>query len=133
MESKVYHFPVQIYYEDTDHSGVVYHANYLKYFERAREEVIGSEKLAAMWNEEKKGFAVYKLDVQYNEGAEFGDLLDIRTSFKKDGDYRVVWRQEAWRKDGKKAAVAANIELVCVSRDKKLLKIPELDLFVRTH
>ena len=129
MESEVYHFPVQIYYEDTDHSGVVYHANYLKYFERAREEVIGSDKLAAMWNDEKIGFAVYKLDLQYNEGAEFGDLLDIRTSFKKEGAYRVVWRQEAWKQDGKRAAVAGNIQLVCVTSDKKLLKIPKLDLF----
>jgi len=66
------------------------------------------------------GFAVYKLDLQYNEGAVFGDVLDIRTSFKKQGDYRVCWRQEAWRKNGKKAAVTANIKLVCVSQDKKL-------------
>ena len=44
--SQVYHFPVQIYYEDTDHSGVVYHPNFLKYFERAREHVIDSERLA---------------------------------------------------------------------------------------
>ena len=34
---------IQIYYEDTDHSGVVYHANYLKYFERAREHMLGVE------------------------------------------------------------------------------------------
>ncbi len=126
MGSNIYHFPIQIYYEDTDHSGVVYHANYLKYFERAREAVIGVKKLTAMWKDEKIGFAVYKLDLHYNEGAEFGDILDIRSSFEKEGDFRVVWRQEAWRENGKKAAVAANIQLVCVSSDKKLLKIPDL-------
>ncbi|MBT6176177.1 MAG: thioesterase, partial [Deltaproteobacteria bacterium] len=43
--------PVQIYYEDTDLSGVVYHANYLKYFERAREHLIGPTELARLYNE----------------------------------------------------------------------------------
>ena len=39
----IYQFEVQVYYEDTDHSGVVYHANYLKYFERAREDMLESQ------------------------------------------------------------------------------------------
>ncbi|MCJ8271229.1 MAG: thioesterase, partial [Psychrosphaera sp.] len=43
--SKIHHHPVQIYYEDTDHSGVVYHPNFLKYYERAREHVIDSNLL----------------------------------------------------------------------------------------
>ena len=42
MESaRTFSLPIRIYYEDTDHSGVVYHPNFLKYFERAREEVLG--------------------------------------------------------------------------------------------
>ena len=45
MENQEYHFEVEIYYEDTDHSGWVYHPNYLKYFERAREHSLGREKL----------------------------------------------------------------------------------------
>lgn len=45
-------FKVQVYYEDTDHSGVVYHADYLKYFERARESVIGP---VALWKEKGPG------------------------------------------------------------------------------
>ena len=61
--SQIYHHPVQIYYEDTDHSGVVYHPNFLKYFERAREHVLGSDKLATLWNEHGLGFAVYKANM----------------------------------------------------------------------
>lgn len=126
MEQKQYHFPVQIYYEDTDHSGVVYHANYLKYFERAREHVIGSDILSRLWEEEEIGFAVYKADMGFFEGAQFGDLLDIRTRFKKDGDYKIIWHQEAWRPGGGKAAVTAVIELVCLDRNKRLRPIPSL-------
>ena len=51
MSNKTYHHAVQIYYEDTDHSGVVYHPNFLKYFERAREHVIDSQRLNRLWNE----------------------------------------------------------------------------------
>ena len=68
MEDKIFHHPVQIYYEDTDHSGVVYHPNFLKYFERAREHVIGSDQLAMLWDVHGLGFAVYKSNVTYQEG-----------------------------------------------------------------
>ena len=50
--------PVQIYYEDTDLSGVVYHANYLKYFERAREHLLGPTELARLYNEDGIGVVV---------------------------------------------------------------------------
>ena len=47
---------VQIYYEDTDHSGAVYHANYLKYFERAREHLLGTDELVRLWDVDGIGF-----------------------------------------------------------------------------
>ncbi len=124
MSSQVYHLPVQIYYEDTDHSGVVYHANYLKYFERSREHVIGKQILVDLWKKEGLGFAVYKADITYSEGAEFGDVLDIRSSYRIDGKYRIIWQHEAWREGGKKPAVSCELHLVCLDRDKKLVSIP---------
>ena len=122
--SKESRFPVQIFYEDTDHSGLVYHANYLKYFERAREWVIGIETLKQLWYQRGLGFAVYKLEMTYYEGAQFGDTVDIRTRFELDGNYKIIWHQEAWRPNGKKAAVIARIELVCIDNNKKLQPIP---------
>ncbi len=124
MSSQVYHLPVQIYYEDTDHSGVVYHANYLKYFERSREHVIGKQILVDLWKKEGLGFAVYKADITYSEGAEFGDVLDIRSSYRIDGKYRIIWQHEAWREGGKKPAVSCELHLVCMDKDKKLVPIP---------
>ncbi len=128
MTTKTYHHPVQVYYEDTDHSGVVYHANYLKYFERAREGVIGPAALVALWKEKGLGFAVYKADIQFLDGAEFGDTLDIVSTVRKDSDYRLVWQQEAWRPAASKAAVRAEIHLVCVDREKNLKPIPDVGI-----
>jgi len=122
-----HHFEAQVYYEDTDHSGVVYHANYLKYFERAREDIIGVPALARMWHEDGIGFAVYKTSIKYHDGAVFGDLLDIRTTWEKDGPYRVVFSHEAWRPGGTKPAVTCSLELVCLGPGKKLIPIPELE------
>ena len=126
MEKKTYHLPAQVFYEDTDHSGVVYHANYLKYFERAREAVIGVDELVRLWKEDGLGFAVYKADLTYSEGAEFGDRLDIRTTYERESDYRIIWHQEAWRPGGTKPAVSAVIHLVCLDRDKRLKPIPAI-------
>ncbi|NQU63058.1 MAG: thioesterase family protein [SAR324 cluster bacterium] len=122
--SRVHHFPVQIYYEDTDHSGVVYHANYLKFFERAREHVIGSDQLVRLWKEQGLGYVVFKADLTYSEGVEFGEILDIRTTYRIDGKYRLIWRHEAWREGGQKAAVSCDLQLVCVDADKQLKPLP---------
>ena len=123
--SKIYHHAVQIYYEDTDHSGVVYHPNFLKYFERAREHVIDSDKLATLWQEKGLGFAVYKANLTFQDGVEFAEICDVRTSYQFDGKYKTLWRQELWRPNANKAAVIGDIEMVCLDKQKRLQPIPE--------
>ncbi len=123
--SKIFHHPVQIYYEDTDHSGVVYHPNFLKYFERAREHVIDSDKLAKLWAEQGLGFAVYKANLTFQDGVEFAEVCDIRSSYQFDGKYKSLWRQELWRPNANRAAVIADIEMVCLDKEKRLQPIPE--------
>lgn len=123
--SQIFHHPVQIYYEDTDHSGVVYHPNFLKYFERAREHVIDSDKLAKLWADKGLGFAVYKANLTFQDGVEFAEVCDVRTSYQFDGKYKTLWRQELWRPNASKAAVIADIEMVCLDKEKRLQPIPE--------
>ncbi|MFV7769464.1 thioesterase family protein [Shewanella marisflavi] len=118
--SATFHFPVQIYYEDTDFSGVVYHPNFLKYFERAREHVIGADNLAQLWHQEGLGFAVYRSDMLCHEGVEFADIIDVRTRFYFESKYRTIWQQEIWRPNGKKPAVTAHIEMVCMNKARQL-------------
>jgi acyl-CoA thioester hydrolase len=122
---KTYHHPVQIYYEDTDHSGVVYHPNFLKYFERAREHVIDSNLLDKLWRENGIGFAVYKANMTFQDGVEFAEICDIRTSYQIDGKYKTLWRQEVWRPGATKAAVIGDIEMVCLDKKKRLQPLPE--------
>ena len=73
-------WPVRVYYEDTDSSGVVYYANYLKFMERARTEwlrALGFE-LAALGREQRLVLVVTRLAVDYRKPARLGDLLAVR-------------------------------------------------------
>lgn len=117
--------PVQIYYEDTDHSGVVYHANYLRYFERAREHFLGVEPLVRMWEDQGIGFVVYKCTMQFKKGAVFGDHLEIRSTARLESEYRVLFDQSVWRADVPTAMVEATIEMVALNRANQLVKIPD--------
>lgn len=119
--SKVFRHDVQIYYEDTDLSGVVYHANYLRYFERAREHIIGARRLVQLL-EEGVGFVVYKVQMTFKEGARLGDVIEIRSEYDRQSDYRVVFRQSVWR--GEKRLVDGEIEMVCVDPAGKLVPLP---------
>lgn len=116
--------PVQIYYEDTDHSGVVYHANYLKYFERAREHLLGVDALVRLYRDTGIGFVVYKCELTFKEGAVFGDALQIRTTVKAESAYRAVFDQQVWRPNGRTALVEGLVQLVCVNREKQLVALP---------
>lgn len=116
--------PVQIYYEDTDHSGVVYHANYLRYFERAREHLLGVPELVRLWKEDGVGFVVYQANMKFREGAVFGDSLEIRTVVRRASDYRLVFQQDVWRPGGAKAMVEGEVHLCCVDRQQRLIALP---------
>ncbi|MEL6344833.1 MAG: YbgC/FadM family acyl-CoA thioesterase [Myxococcota bacterium] len=115
---------VQIYYEDTDFSGVVYHANYLKFFERAREHMIGVESLVRLYEEQGIGFVVYKANMTFREGARFGDNIEIRSTVSLKSAYRAIFKQDVWRDDSARPLVEGEVHLACVDRDNKLVPLP---------
>ncbi|MBK7582992.1 MAG: YbgC/FadM family acyl-CoA thioesterase [Myxococcales bacterium] len=117
--------PVQIYYEDTDHSGAVYHANYLKYFERAREHMLGPKELVRLLNDDGVGFVVYRVEVTYRKSAAFGDSLEIRSTVRKESDYRLVFSQNAHRVGEDEALCEGKVDLVTVNRQNELVVVPE--------
>ena len=123
--SVVHVHPVQIYYEDTDHSGVVYHPNYLKYFERAREHLLGVPELVRMLDEEGIGFVVYHVELTFKEGAVFGDGLHILTRVVLESAYRVAFHQNVVRPPSDAVLVQGVVQLVCVNREKKLVPLPQ--------
>ncbi len=116
--------PLQIYYEDTDLSGSVYHANYLRYFERAREHLLGPAELVRLWKEDGIGFVVYKCELSFREPAGLGDVLEIRTAVRMESDYRAVFSQSVWRSEAKQAMVEGVVQLVCVDRNNRLVALP---------
>lgn len=115
-------FPVQIYYEDTDHSGLVYHANYLKYFERAREHLLGVEELLRLYRDEGLGFVVYRCELSFKQGAVFGDTIEIRSRATLESEYRARFDQDAYR--GDTLLVKGVVEMVCLGPEKQVVPIP---------
>ena len=78
--SEILKYQVRVFYEDTDFSGYVYHANYLKYCERARSDylrVIGVDQNAMF--AEGQAFVVRKMDCEFLRPAKFEDVLDVET------------------------------------------------------
>ncbi|MEQ5182981.1 tol-pal system-associated acyl-CoA thioesterase [Providencia alcalifaciens] len=76
----LFRWPVRVYYEDTDAGGVVYHARYLAFFERARTEMlrnkgINQQSLLA----ENLGFVVRSMTIDFIKGARLDDLLEVET------------------------------------------------------
>jgi acyl-CoA thioester hydrolase len=117
--------PVTVYYEDTDFTGVVYHPNYLKYFERAREELLGVERLAELWKTKGHGFVVYRVEMRFKEPAVHGDRLEIRTVVRAESEWRMAFDQTVFRPGATQPAVTGVVEMVTVDRAGKLVPIPD--------
>lgn len=102
IDGTVHHFAVRAYFEDTDLSGVVYHANYLRWFERARSDfvrLLGIDQRAV--NEAGEGaFAVADLTIRYAAPARLDDAVRIETICEELGAASCRMRQKAWREDG---------------------------------
>jgi len=82
FEGKVHILPIRIYYEDTDLSGIVYHANYLRYMERGRTEFFhaaGIERLAKLEGPDGFAWTLRKVAVNYLRPARLGDMIEVHT------------------------------------------------------
>jgi len=113
----------KVYYEDTDALGVVYHANYLKYLERARSEYVGLfGKSIREWNAAGYYIVVYAMNIRFKRGAQLGDILDVVSTFTLQSAYRGLFRQRVER-DGE-VYVEADVELACLDPQRNLREFP---------
>ncbi len=119
-----YRHSLQVYYEDTDLSGAVYHANYLRYFERAREHLIGQPRLLELLDN-GIAFVVYRCELTYRAPAYLGDTLVIATSSRRVSDYRVSFDQDVYRNDEEQPIVRGVVEMVAVDRGGKPVPLPK--------
>jgi len=125
MRAAVEHrFELRIYYEDTDHGGVVYYANYLKYMERARTEFMRGYgiELDQLQIEQDALFAVTEAHVHYRRPARFNDALSIRSTLSHAQGARLCFRQCVMR--GDELLVDGEIKLACMNSAGKARRIP---------
>jgi acyl-CoA thioester hydrolase len=125
FRDKLHILPVRIYYEDTDFSGMVYHANYLRYFERARSDVlrllgVGHTKLAA--RAEPLAFTVRRIEVDYLIPASIDDALEVRSLWQEAAGARFRVRQEIFR--GEQRLASALVEVACIAMTGRPRRIP---------
>jgi len=112
--SSVFIWPVRVYYEDTDAGGIVFYANYLKFFERARTEwlrALGVQQQALL-DANNTAFVVKNVTLDYHAAARLDDELTIRTSVEKLGRASVQFLQQAWC--GDTLLNTASVTVCCV-------------------
>ncbi|MDE2118045.1 MAG: tol-pal system-associated acyl-CoA thioesterase [Betaproteobacteria bacterium] len=123
----VYTLPIRVYFQDTDAGGVVYHASYVNFMERARTEWLRERhgySNAELMREFGVVFVVRSLKLDYFKPALLDDLLTVSAQIKEIGRSRVVLQQAVMR--GGEVLVEAEIHLVCVTVDDfKPVSVPE--------
>lgn len=116
---------VRIYYEDTDAAGVVYHANYIKYLERARTEYFRLHGfLVAKLAEEGFIFPVVRLEINFKSAAYHDDLLSVETAPARVAGSTFTLSQKIIRKSDGKLLVDGLVTLACIGQTHKARRIP---------
>lgn len=118
-------FPVRVYYEDTDAGGVVYHANYLRFAERARTELMRDFGIdhQGLRNDDGLIFAVRRCEAEYVLPAHLDDALDVRTRCIRSAAAS-FWLEQLVERAGE-TLVEMKVRLVCLKPDGRPARIPE--------
>ncbi|MDC0609568.1 tol-pal system-associated acyl-CoA thioesterase [Vibrio sp.] len=122
---KIFDWPIRVYYEDTDAGGVVYHSNYLNYFERARTEMLRSEGISQqVLLEQNIGFVVRSLTIDYVKAAVLDDELTIKTHISEMKKVSLTFCQELVN-DAGEVLCKAIVKVACINNKKmKPISIP---------
>lgn len=116
---------VRIYYEDTDAAGVVYHANYLKYLERARTEYFRERGLlVSELASAGSVFPVVRMEVDFIAPALHDDLLSVVTKAAQCSGSSFSLHQQIYRACDNRLLLKALVKLACVGPDLKARRIP---------
>tara|TARA_R110000850_G_scaffold34843_8_gene93525 strand:- start:24 stop:443 length:420 start_codon:yes stop_codon:yes gene_type:complete len=125
-EQQVSYWPIRVYIEDTDAGGIVFYANYLKYFERARTEFFRSKGfelrngLASNIN-----YVVHSLNIQYKKSARLDDEVMVATHIMSVGKTYLVFSQKVLNQE-KELLVDAEVKIACLHYDSaKPRRLPE--------
>lgn len=124
MSTVPHSFRLRIFYEDTDAGGIVYYANYLKFAERARTEMLRDHGVAHERLQKELGlfFVVKRCAVDYHLPARLDDLLEVRTGIKKFGGASLNLAQEVFLDD--QCLVSLDVRLALLDQAMKPTRLP---------
>ena len=109
-----------IYVEDTDFQGVVYHANYLKYFERSRSEFLSYANISQNKLREKDlAFVIKSIKINYLKSAELGNQIVVQSNVEKKSNVRMIFYQKIIDKNSGKEFVNGEVEVCFVNLSSK--------------
>ncbi len=126
-KSRIFSLPVRVYFQDTDAGGVVYHANYLNFMERARTEWLRTHGYsnAGLMKEFGVVFVVRTFKLDYLKPALLDDMLSVTAQLRDIGRSRITLLQTVQRND--ELLTEAEVHLVCVSiKSFKPVSVPEV-------
>jgi acyl-CoA thioester hydrolase len=115
LEGREHVLPVRIYYEDTDFTGVVYHGNYVRYFERGRSDflrVAGVHHADLLARDDPAAFTIVKMELEFKRPARIDDALLVRTLYDSIRGPRLFISQKILR--GDELICAAKVEAACI-------------------
>jgi acyl-CoA thioester hydrolase len=121
-----FEWPVQVYWEDTDAGGVVYHSQYLNFMERARTEFLRSLGVVQTTLRDDLGilFVVRDIQIRFKKPAKFDDELNVNTQLLKVGRSLLEFEQNIYRSD--EHLIAAKVDVVCIGADSfRPVSIPD--------
>ncbi|WP_375548238.1 tol-pal system-associated acyl-CoA thioesterase [Oceanicaulis alexandrii] len=124
-DAHIHRLPVRVYYEDTDFTGVVYYANYLKFLERGRTDALrcaGVSHAEILTLDPPLGFAVRKINLDYLKPARIDDALTIETRFKTVKGARLVISQRVMC--AAEVLVTAEVEAACIDLEGRPRRLP---------
>ena len=123
LEGREHVLPVRIYYEDTDFTGVVYHANYLRYFERGRSDFF---RLIAVSHTElarqDAAFTITRMEIDYLRAARVDDALQVRTTYDAVKGPRLFVSQRIVR--GADVIAQAKVQAACIDMSGRARRPP---------
>jgi acyl-CoA thioester hydrolase len=125
LEGKVHILPIRIYYEDTDLSGIVYHANYLRYMERGRTEFFhaaGIERLAKLEGPDAFAWTLRKVALDYMRPARLDDLIEVHTTATSLTGVRMTAGQDIYCNG--KQLTHGTVEACIITLTGRPLRIP---------
>ena len=117
--------PVRVYYEDTDFTGVVYHANYVRYFERGRSDFLrlaGVSHTDLLERDDPAAFVITRLAIDFRQAARIDDALEVRTTYDSVKGPRLMISQRIERAGV--IIAQAQVEAACINLNGRPRKPP---------